>query len=53
MISPSRGRSEGPQPIRVFRCTWENPHPNLEVAELGIVAERVLIVPMLVALTAE
>jgi hypothetical protein len=48
-----RGRPEGPQPIRLFRRTWENPHPGIEVTELDIVAEHALIVPMLIALTAE
>jgi len=48
-----RGRPEGPQPIRLFNFTWENPHPDIEVTELDVVAEYTLIVPMLIALTAE
>jgi WD40 repeat protein len=39
--------------IRLFRFTWENPHPEMEVTHLDFVAERFWTFPWLVALTAE
>lgn len=48
-----KGRSQGPQPIRLFKRTWNNPRPNSELARLDIVAEHSVTTPMLIALTAE
>ncbi len=39
--------------IRLFRCSWENPHPEAEVSHIDLVAERPGTSPWLVALTAE
>ncbi len=39
--------------IRLFRCSWENPHPESEVSHIDLVAERPGTSPWLVALRAE
>ena len=49
--NPRRRRSA--EFIRLFRCTWENPHPEAEVSHIDLVAERPGTSPWLVALTAE
>jgi hypothetical protein len=48
-----KGRPKGPQPIRLFKRTWDNPRPGIEIASLDVVAEHPVTTPMLVALTAD
>lgn len=48
-----RSRKEGNKSIRLFKRTWENPRPDLEVTTLDVVAEHERTHPFLVALTAE
>jgi hypothetical protein len=47
-----RSRAED-RTIRLFKRTWENPFPDLEVASLDFVAENAETHPFLIALTAE
>ncbi len=42
-----------PQPIRLFKFSWVNPRPEVEVTEFEVVADHPVIGPMLIAVTAE
>ena len=46
-------RKEGRQGIRLFKRTWENPAPEVEVTTVDFVAEHAAAFPFLVALTTE
>lgn len=48
-----KGRPQGPQRIRLFKRTWDNPRPDIEIARLDVVAEHPVTTPVLIALTAE
>lgn len=48
-----RSRREGNTPIRLFKLTWENPLPDVEITTLDFVAEHPRTHPFLIALTAE
>ncbi len=47
-----RSRADG-KFIRLFKRTWQNPYPDVEVTRLDFVAEHPRTHPMLIALTAE
>ena len=46
-------RRQGNMAIRLFKRTWNNPAPEVEVAKIDFVAEHGWAHPFLVALTAE
>jgi hypothetical protein len=39
--------------LRLFKCTWDNPHPALEVQRLDLVSHGALSAPFVLAITAE
>jgi hypothetical protein len=39
--------------IRLFKCTWQNPAPDIEITNVDFVAEPAGAAPFLVAMTAE
>lgn len=39
--------------VRVYHRAWDNPHPELEIVSIDLVAEGYAVVPFLVALTVE
>ncbi|HYE33435.1 MAG TPA: hypothetical protein VEH27_18575 [Methylomirabilota bacterium] len=44
---------EGPRPVRLFKRTWDNPRPQVEISSVDLVAEHHITTPMLIAISAE
>ena len=41
------------QSVRLFKATWTNPRPDIEIQELDFVSGEAPVEPTLVAITAE
>jgi hypothetical protein len=47
------GRNAGQHPVRLYKATWENPWPEINVVSLDFVSAMTDAAPFLIALTAE
>jgi serine/threonine protein kinase len=46
-------RDKGPQSIRLFKWTWNNPHPELKIDTIDFISDMTECAPFLVAITAD
>jgi serine/threonine protein kinase/class 3 adenylate cyclase len=47
------GRNAGQHPVRLYKCTWENPQPDTEMVSMDFVSTMTDAAPFLIALTSE
>ena len=50
---PSIPATKGAENVRLFKATWTNPQPDLEVTQLDFILGKTEMHPFVVAITAE